>query len=181
MKALSDFIAVILFFAAYTITKNIITATVVAVIIGIFQAAYTYWKCRKLEPMQWISLLLVVGLGMLTIVFRNRAFIMLKTTVLPWLIALVMLAMRLRGKNGLKLLMGKEIQVPEPVWNKIAYTWIVFFFLLGALNLAVAYPFTEAREAVWVQFKLWGYLPLILLFSVGQAFYLVKHLPKGEV
>ena len=180
MKALSDFIAIILFFAAYSFTKNIVLATAVAVGIGIIQAVYTYWKMRKLEPMQWLSLILIVVFGGLTIILNDRTFIMLKTTILPWLMALARWVMQLRGKNGLRLLMGKELSLPEKIWNKLAYAWIFFFIFLGLLNLAIAYPFDASREAIWMQFKLWGYLPLILIFSVAQGFYVVQHLPKED-
>ena len=88
--------------------------------------------------------------------------------------------MQLMGKNGLKLLLGGEVTLPDEVWRKISFAWMVFFFFLGAVNLAVAYPFTAEREAFWVQFSLWGYLPMTLVFSLAQAVYLVKHLPKDE-
>ncbi|ULJ69859.1 septation protein A [Wielerella bovis] len=178
MKALSDFIAIILFFATYSITKNMVTATIVAVVIGVFQAAYTYWKHKKLEPMQWLSLVLIVVFGGLTIIFNDGAFIMLKTTLLTWAMALIMLIAQLRGKNGLRIILSKEITLPENVWNKLGYAWIGFFAFLGALNLIVAYPFDEAREAVWVQFKVWGYIPLTIVFSIAQAIYMMRHLPK---
>ena len=90
MKALSDFIAIILFFATYSITKNMVTATAVAVVIGIIQAAYTFWKEKKLEPMQWLSLILIVVFGGLTIALQDRTFFMLKTTILTWLMALIL-------------------------------------------------------------------------------------------
>ncbi|WII92465.1 septation protein A [Kingella negevensis] len=178
MKALSDFIAIILFFATYSLTKNMVTATIVAVVVGIFQAAFTYWKEKKLEPMQWLSLVLIVVFGSLTIIFNDRTFIMLKTTILPWLMAIVMLAMQLRGKNGVKLLLKKEFTLPENVWNNLSYAWIIFFVFLGALNLFIAYPFTSEREQIWINFKLWGYMPISVLFSIAQGIYLYKHLPK---
>ena len=169
MKALSDFIAIILFFATYTATKNIILATIVAVVTGIAQAAYTYWQHRKLEPTQWLSFILVVVFGGLTIALNDRTFIMLKTTILPWLLAIIMVAMQL---------LGKELTLPDHVWHKLGYAWIGFFLFLGALNLAIAYPFTAEREPVWMNFKLWGYLPISIAFSIAQGIYLVKHLPK---
>lgn len=60
MKVLSDLFAVFLFFITYIITKDMIAATAVAVIVGIAQAALTFWKHRKLDTMQWISLILIV-------------------------------------------------------------------------------------------------------------------------
>ena len=63
MKVLSDLLAVILFFLTYTITKNMITATAVAVVFGILQAGFTYWKYKKLDTMQWVGLILIVVFG----------------------------------------------------------------------------------------------------------------------
>ncbi|XXQ68864.1 septation protein A [Neisseriaceae bacterium B1] len=178
MKALSDLIAIILFFATYTLTKNMVTATIVAVVVGIIQAAYMLFKYKKMEPMQWLSLVLIVVFGGLTIFLKDRTFIMLKTTILPWLMAAVMLVSQLMGKNGLRLLLSKEIPLPEHVWNKLGYAWIIFFFLLGLLNLFIAYPFTAEREQVWMNFKMYGYLPIVLIFSLAQGVYLMRHLPK---
>lgn len=178
MKALSDFIAIILFFATYAFTKDIVTATAVAVVIGIAQAGYTFYAYRKLQAMQWISLILIVVFGGATILLKDRTFFMLKTTVLTWLAAVVMLGSQLAGKNGLKLLLGNELKLPETVWNKLCYAWIVFFAILGLINLVVAYPFSAEREALWVDFKLYGYIPLTVVFSIAQGFYLYRHLPK---
>ncbi len=180
MKILSDFIAILLFFGTYTVTKDIILATVVAVAAGLLQAAYTFVRFKKLNAMQWLSLVLIVVFGGLTIVLKDRTFFMLKTTILTWMMAAVMWVLQLRGQNGLQLLLGKEIDLPKPVWNKVAYAWIAFFVLLGLLNLGIAYPFTEEREAVWVNFKMYAYLPIVLVFSLAQGVYMVRHLPKEK-
>ena len=91
MKALSDFLAVILFFVIYKISNNIILATAIAVAIAVIQAAFTYVKYKKLEPMQWVSFALIVVFGGLTIALNDRTFIMLKTTILSWFIAFALL------------------------------------------------------------------------------------------
>ena len=59
MKILSDLLAVILFFATYTLTKNIVCATAVALVIGVLQAAFTWIRHKKLDTMQWVSLALI--------------------------------------------------------------------------------------------------------------------------
>lgn len=178
MKALSDFLAIILFFATYSVTKNMVLATAVAVAIGILQAAYTWFKFKKLSEMQWVSLIVVVVFGGATIWLKDAIYIMLKTTVICWITALVILVTHLMGKNGLKLLLGQEFTLPENVWRNLTYAWIAFFFAMGLVNLAIAYPFTPEREAFWVQYKMYGYLPLTLIFSVAQGIYIVKNLPK---
>ena len=180
MKAFSDFAAVILFFIVYAATQDMVAATVAAVAIGILQAAYTYYKQRRLEPMQWLSLILVVGFGGLTIFLGDARFIMLKTTALTWTMAVLMLAMQLRGKNGLRLLLQKELFLPDEIWQRLGYAWIAFFAFSGALNLFVAYPFTPERQAAWASFKVFGYLPISIAFSVAQAIYIFKHLPKEK-
>ena len=83
MKVLSDLFAVFLFFITYIITKDMIAATAVAVVVGIAQAALTFWKHRKLDTMQWISLILIVFFGGATILLKDNRFIMWKPTVLP--------------------------------------------------------------------------------------------------
>lgn len=179
MKALSDFIAIILFFVAYAVTKNMVIATTVAVIIGILQAAFTLWKYKKMEPMQWVSIVLVVVFGGLTILLKDRTFIMLKSSILPWLMAMIMLALQLTGKNGIRLLLKKELTLPEKIWNHLSYAWIVFFFALGFLNFVIAYPFTEEREQIWVNFKL-VYIVLTVIFSIMQGIYIMRYLPKEK-
>ena len=88
MKVLSDLFAVFLFFITYIITKDMIAATAVAVVVGIAQAALTFWKHRKLDTMQWISLILIVFFGGATILLKDNRFIMWKPTVdlcMDWL------------------------------------------------------------------------------------------------
>ena len=82
MKILSDLLAVILFFITYTVTKNIIWATAVALAAGVVQAVFTYIKNKKLETMQWVSLILIVVLGGATILLKDQRFIMWKPTAL---------------------------------------------------------------------------------------------------
>ena len=178
MKALSDFLAIILFFVIYTTTHNIIWATIGATVVGIFQAAYTWIKFTKLSFFQWVSLIIVVVFGGLTIWLDNPVYVMLKTTMVCWLTALAVGVGQMMGKNGVKLLMGNELKLPENVWTKLSYAWMIFFILMGLINLASAYPFTAEQVDVWAKYKMYGYIPLSLIFSIGQAFYIARFLPK---
>ena len=103
---------------------------------------------------------------------------MLKTTVVCWLTALAVGVGQMMGKNGVKLLMGNELKLPENVWTKLSYAWMIFFILMGLINLAIAYPFTAEQVDVWAKYKMYGYIPLSLIFSIGQAFYIARFLPK---
>ncbi len=175
MKALGDFLALILFFVAYYLTKDIRIATAVAVVVGVGQAAITWIKVKHLEPMQWISLGLIVVFGGATIITNNADFIKWKASLLLWATAIAILVSQIMKKNGLKLLMGKELKLPDNVWNKLAYAWIAFFAATGTINLWVAYNFTQDQ---WVSYKTFGFTGLMLVFFIVQAFFISKHLPE---
>lgn len=175
MKILSDFIAIILFFVIYTATKNIVWATSVALAVGIIQAAAAWLKHKKLDTMQKVNLGLIVVFGGATILLRDPRFIMWKPTLLFWFGALALGASHIMKKNGLKALMGKELQLDDSVWGKLTAAWIAFLIFMGAANLVVAYTFSEQQ---WVNYKLFGTLGFMLAFALGQGIYLSKHLPK---
>lgn len=178
MKVLSDFLAIFLFFITYVLTKDMVLATAIAVAIGVAQAAYVWFKFKKLSAMQWLSLITVVVFGGLTIVLKNGVFFMLKTTVICWIMSVALAISHVMGKNGLKLLLGQELTLPEHVWTRLTYAWVLFFFLMGVINLAIAYPFTPEREAFWANYKFYGYMPLTIIFSIAQGIYIVRHLPQ---
>ena len=177
MKALFELLVVILFFITYVFTKNIVLATAVALVAGVIQAAFIWIKYKKLQTMQWVSLLLIVIFGGATIVFKDAHFIMWKPSILFWLLAVALLASQLLGKNALQATMGKEITLPDAVWRKLTFAWILFLAMMGVLNLwvAFAYRFTEAQ---WVNYKLFGSTGLLIAFVLVQTAYLSRFIPK---
>ena len=177
MKALFELLVVILFFITYVFTKNIVLATAVALVAGVIQAAFIWIKYKKLQTMQWVSLLLIVIFGGATIVFKDAHFIMWKPSILFWLLAVALLASQLLGKNALQATMGKEITLPDAVWRKLTFAWILFLAMMGVLNLwvAFAYRFTEAQ---WVNYKLFGSTGLLIAFMLVQIAYLSRFIPK---
>jgi intracellular septation protein len=80
-------------------------------------------------------------------------------------------------KNLLKALIGEQLQLPEPVWQKLTYAWCGFFGFMGLLNLYVAYHYSTDA---WVDFKLFGGIGLMVLFTLAQGLYLSKHMHDGE-
>jgi len=77
------------------------------------------------------------------------------------------------GKNLLRLLLGQQLHLPPAVWQRLNWAWVAFFAAMGVLNLWVAYTFSTAT---WVNFKLFGALGLMLVFTVAQGLYLSRHL-----
>lgn len=177
MKILSDLIAVILFFATYTLTKNIVWATAVALVVGVLQAGFAWLKHKKLDTMQWVGLVLIVVFGGATILLRDPRFIMWKPTLLFWAGALALGLGQFWGKNGLKAVMGKELELDDQVWRRLTWIWVAFLVFMGIANIAVAYMFTEAQ---WVNYKLFGSTGLMVVFVIGQGMYLSRYLPQED-
>src|SRR4051794_38020089 len=177
MKLLLDFFPIILFFVAFKFA-GIYVATGVAIVATVIQIAWLRHSTGKVEPMQWVSLAVIVLFGGATIALHNDTFIKWKPTVLYWLMGGALLAGQVFfRKNLLKSLMGSQLVLPDPVWRVTNWSWIVFFSVLGALNLWVAFNFDTDT---WVNFKLFGGMGLMVLFILGQAVYLGRHIKTEE-
>lgn len=177
MKILTDLIAIILFFITYSITKNIFWATSVALIIGILQAVFTWLKYKKLDTMQWISLILIVVFGGATILLHDARFIMWKPTLFFWIAAIALAISQMMKKNGIKAIIGKEINIPDEKWRVLTLMWIVFLLFMGLINIVIAYTFTEAQ---WVNYKLFGSTALMIIFFIWQGVYLSRYLSQEK-
>lgn len=177
MKLLIDFFPIILFFVAFKFA-DIYVATGVAIVATIAQIAYLRYKVGKVEPMQWVSLGVIVLFGGATIVAQNETFIKWKPTVLYWLMGGALLVGQLLfRKNLLKSLMGSQMDLPDEAWRVMNWSWTGFFVVMGVINLWVAYTFSTDT---WVNFKLFGGLGLMAVFVVGQALYLGNYLKSDD-
>lgn len=178
MKLLLDFFPIILFFAAFKLW-DIYVATGVAIVATVAQIGYLRMATGKVEPMHWLSLVVIVLFGGATILLQNETFIKWKPTVLYWLMGGALLVGQLVfRRNLLQKLLGGQMQMHEAGWRFMNWSWMGFFALMGVLNLWVAYSFsTEA----WVNFKLFGGLGLMAVFAIGQALYLARYMKPEEV
>ena len=178
MKLLLDFFPIILFFVAFKFA-GIYVATGVAIAATIGQIGWLRYRTGKTEPMQWVSLGVIVLFGGLTIALHNETFIKWKPTVLYWLMAGTLTAGQLVfRKNLLKTLMGSQLELPEGAWRVTNWSWIVFFGLMGVANLWVAFHYDTD---IWVNFKLVGGMGLMVVFVIGQALYLGRYMKAEEV
>ncbi len=177
LKLLFDFFPIILFFIVFKLA-GIYAATAVTIAATFAQIGWVWFKHRKVEPMLWMSLGVVVVFGGATLIFHNDTFIKWKPTVLYWLFAAILSgAQLLQGKNLMRSLMGKQMQLPDAIWTKVNWSWVAFFVLMGVLNIAIAYNFSTD---LWVDFKLFGSLILTLVFVIGQSLLLSRHMKLDE-
>jgi len=185
MKFLYDFFPVALFFIAYK-TYDIFVATGVIIIASIIQVAAFWFKHRRFEKMHIITLILVVVLGGATIILHDDNFIKWKPTIVNWLFAIVFLGSHFIGKQTIiQRMLAANITLPEPVWLRLSFLWVMFFVLMGALNLYVAFYYAleltiEERTDLWVDFKLFGMMGLTIIFVFMQAIYLARHMQETE-
>ncbi len=177
MKFLFDIFPVILFFAAFKI-YGIYVATAVAIAATVAQIGWVWFKHRKIDNMQWISLALIVVFGGATLLLRDETFIKWKPTILYWLFSVVLAVSALIfKKNLIRTMMEKQVTAPDPVWGKLLVGWIGFFAVMGVLNLYVAYTYDTDS---WVNFKLFGGIGLMILFVIAQAVILAPHMKERE-
>ena len=177
MKFLFDIFPVILFFAAFKF-YDIYVATAVAIAATTLQIGWVWFRHRKVDNMQWISLGLIVVFGGATLLLRDETFIKWKPTVLYWLFAVVLLVAEYGfRKNLIRSMMDKQVTAPDLVWRKLLLGWIGFFAVMGILNLYVAYGFSTD---IWVNFKLFGGIGLMILFVIAQAVLLAPHIKEKE-
>jgi len=172
MKFLFDIFPVVLFFVAFKL-YDIYVATAVAIAATVVQIAWVWLRHRKVEKMLWVSFGVIAVFGGATLVLQNETFIKWKPTVLYWLFAGALAIAELGfRKNLIRAMMESQIALPEPVWRRLLASWIGFFAVMGAINLAVAVNFSTET---WVNFKLFGGIGLMLLFIVLQALMLARY------
>jgi intracellular septation protein len=175
MKFLFDLFPVILFFVVFKFF-GIYEATAVAIVATFLQIGWVWFKHGKVEPMLWVSLVVISVFGGATLYLQNEAFIKWKPTVLYWLFAAALgLGALLFKKNLMRSLMGKQMSLPDHVWTQVLLSWIGFFAVMGILNLYVAFNYSTDT---WVNFKMFGGMGLMLLFVLGQAVMLAKHIDQ---
>ena len=177
MRRLFDFLPIVAFFIAYKFF-GIYVATAAAIIISLLQVI-SYWiKHRTVPSIQLISLILILLFGGGTLLLHNELFIKWKPTVLYWLLACGALVTQYFGKKPLmQHLLETNIVLPAHLWFSLNRNWIIFFTLMGSINLWVAYTFDTNT---WVNFKLFGLLGITFLFILVQAIYLARYIRSDE-
>ena len=191
MLQLIEFLPVLAFFIAYTMNGHtldiggfhyrfdgIYSAT--AVLMGssiILLAVLLAWKRTLEKRLLWLVGVTLV-MGSATLFFHNPRFIQWKFTVIYWIFSAVVLGSHLlTDKNILQRLFGQQLSVPDKVAGRLAWIWGSYFFVVGALNLIVAYHFPEH---IWVSYKLWSSMIYTVLISIVTAFIIAPHLDSDR-
>ncbi len=174
LKFLTDFGPLLIFFIVYSKSGRdlgvaippLIISTVIAVII-------VYFVDRKIPYIPLLGAFLVSFFGGLTLYFNNPIFIYLKPTIINLMFAATLIiAKKFFNKNFLQVFFKSAFQLTDEGWTKLNYRWAYFFIFLALINECV---WRTQTEYIWVNFKVWGILPLTFIFTALQLPMINKH------
>ena len=174
VKFVTDFGPLLVFlFFYYNSDKNLIIA-IPPFIIATLIALIVVWLLEKRIPMvPLIGGILISLFGGLTIYFDNPIFIYIKPTIINILFGLALLFGKYFTEEPiLKKILGKSLALSNEGWILLNKRWIFFFFSLAILNELV---WRTQSEEIWVNFKVWGILPITLIFTIFQISLINKH------
>src|SRR5678815_605099 len=173
MKFLFDLLPVVLFFVAFKLA-DIYVATAVAIATSVLQVAWLKLRRQRVPGMVWASLAIIAVFGGATLLLQDETFIKWKPTVLYWMFGTVLAGgVLFFRKNLIRALLSEQMKLPEPIWARLNWSWVGFFAFMGAANLYVAYNYSTD---LWVNFKLFGGIGLMLAFVVAQSLVLSRYM-----
>lgn len=175
-RSVVDFGPLLLFFAAWSV-RGIYAATATAMVAGVVAVALGYWFDRKLHPVPLITAALLLIFGGLTIYLHNDAFIKMKPTIIYGLFGVVLLGGLYFNRPFIKYVLGTAVTLNDVSWRILTWRFGLFFFALALINELIRRNFSERA---WVYFHSFGAIVLILLFSLSQTPFLLKHQTEKE-
>ena len=164
IKFLTDFGPLVIFFYFYYDSGKDLKIAIPPFIVATLLALAIMWVLEKTIPkVPLLSGILITFFGGLTIYFDNPVFIYIKPTIINILFGLALIFGKYFTKEPvLKKLMGKSIALTEEGWEVLNKRWVYFFFGLALLNEIV---WRTQSEEFWVNFKVWGLLPITFVFT----------------
>jgi intracellular septation protein len=174
IKFATDFGPLIVFFFFYYNGDKNLKIAIPPFIIATLIALIIIWLLeRKIPMIPLISGILITFFGGLTIYFDNPVFIYIKPTIINILFGMALLFGKYFSKEPiLKKIMGKSIALSDLGWQLLSKRWMIFFFALALANECV---WRTQTEEFWVNFKVWGMLPITFIFTAFQVPILTKH------
>jgi intracellular septation protein len=179
---LIDFIPIFLFLIAFKL-YGIYVATTVGIIATAVQVVLTRLLRRRYDKQQVVTLIVFAVFGGMTLYFHNPIFVKWKPTIVFGIFGLIFLGSQFIGNKPLAqrmlegLLETQAVEIPLTLWKRLNLMWGVFFIVLSMINIYVAYSFSTET---WVNFKVYGVLTLLLVFSFGQALCLSRYLSESK-
>ena len=164
LKFLTDFGPLLIFFTIYYKSGNNLSAAIPPLIIAtLIAVTIMYFVEKKIPYVPLIGAIVISLFGGLTLYFDNPIFIYMKPTIVNIIFAVILIVSNIYfNKNFLKLFLQTAFQLNDEGWKKLNFRWAYFFIFLAILNEIV---WRTQPEATWVNFKVWGMLPITIIFT----------------
>ena len=174
LKFITDFGPLLIFFTIYYKSGNNLTVAIPPLIISTIIAVIIMYVVEKKIPyVPLIGGVVITLFGGLTLYFDNPIFIYMKPTIVNIIFAgILIISKNFFQKNFLKLFLQTAFQLDETGWDKLNFRWAYFFIFLAILNEIV---WRTQPEATWVNFKVWGMLPITFIYTALQLPMINKH------
>jgi len=167
-----DFGPLLVFFLAFKFT-GVITGTIAFMVAIGIAVIVSKVKLGKVSPMLWLSAILVVGFGTLTVYFKDERFIQIKPTIIYTLCSLILFGGLMMGKPLLKFLLNAAFEgVNEQGWLKFSRNMAIFFAGMALLNEAMR---ATLSFDLWLTLKVWGVTILSVIFGMANIPMLMRH------
>ena len=167
IKFLTDFGPLVIFFYFYYNSGKDLQVAIPPLIVATIISVLIVWFFEKKIPMVPLAGgILITLFGGLTIYFNNPIFIYMKPTIVNVIFAGTLIISKVFfNKNFLKFFLQTAFQLNETGWDKLNFRWAFFFIFLALINEIV---WRTQPETTWVNFKVWGILPITFIFTVFQ-------------
>lgn len=173
-----DFGPLLIFFAAFHYLKRdypddaLIWAAGLLAVAAIIALIYARIKYKHISGLLIFSTLAIGGFALAAFIFDDKRFVFMKPTIMNSLFGVAILGGVWVKKNILKIFIGSAFELPDAKWNILAIRWAIFFFAMAVLNEVIWRNFSES---FWTNFKVFGFLPLTILFTASQIPFLTKY------
>lgn len=180
VKFLTDFLPLIIFFAVFKTSDSqdpLIDATLYLVGATIIAVVISYILTKKVAKMPLFSAGILGFFGGLTILLQDDIFIKLKPTIINLIFAAILFVGHYYKKPFLSYLLGEKIRMSQEAWLTLSFRWAIYFVCLAILN---EYIWRSYPTDFWVQFKVFGMMPISFIFTFSQLPFMIKEMKKFD-
>lgn len=180
MKFLHEYLPIIVFFLTYKLAKTpdpLITATIALLLVTVVVIALSKVLGKKIPAVSLFSAFILAIFGGLTIILKDEIFIKLKPTIINLIFSAILFYGYLSKKPLLSYILGEQIKISHQAWLTLSLRWALFFVFLAILNEIIWRSFSTE---FWVQFKLFGMMPISVIFTISQAPFLIREIKRNN-
>ncbi len=173
MKAFLDFIPLIAFFVAVKMYGVVAGAGALLIATVIVYALHFFMQGKKLDKQQWIVLTLTIVFCGITVALNDDYYIKIKSPIINAIFSTALIVSVLINKPIMKLALQQMFVLSDRGWKRLTLVWAGFFAFMGVAHYYTAF---HMSNEVWTNFKAWGWIPIMLIFMIGQFSLLKKHI-----